>query len=463
MSSLIVPTRRIPSSPAEQRGLIPRSESPKKNRKGFFWSFLLGLGSRLEVQLIGFLPFSEIAVLALTPFLLPKTTSRSALKTAGWLLPLALLWLGNQVLTDIYRETAWSLGARGAARVVILIVAIPFFIVTMRENAHTKLMGFYAGATISAYLSGHIFKSGARVGRELVMGKYAELTWETYWGPIVLLAIALASLIFYKRSHILAYAINLGGAAVQLYGGSRSIAGMMMLGPALTAAANLSQSKSFSFRANRSRTIFAVGVASIIAIAGVFYVYSWAAQSGALGERALIKFQQQSRHKLGLLFGGRGDVLCAALAIYDSPIIGHGSWPRDSQGYFARACELTDTKMPVDYYKGAYPLIVSHSHIMQAWMEAGFLGGLFWLYVLAIVGKCMVSPFKDRERLQLWAGTVATGMAWNICFSPISARLDVAMVLAVFLTQTAELAAPAAESFRSPRLRSGSRSALPAA
>lgn len=427
------------------------------------WSFLLGLGSRLEVQFIGFLPFSEIAILALTPFLLPKMTSRSVLKTAGWLLPLALLWLGNQVLTDIYRETNWSLAARGAARVVILLVAIPFFILTMRHSAYAKLVGFYAGATISAYLSGYIFKSGARMGRELVMGSYAKLTWETYWGPILLLAIAFATLIVYKRSHIFAYAISLAGAAVQLFGGSRSIAGMMILGPALTVAANLAHSRGSSFKANRLRTVFVVATASALAIAGLFYGYSWAAQSGLLGEFAHYKFQQQSRHKLGLLFGGRGDVICAALAIYDSPIIGHGSWPRDTQGYFARACELTETKMPPNHYKGAYPLIVSHSHIMQAWMEAGIFGGIFWLYVLALVGRCMVSPFSDRDHLQLWAGTVATSMAWNICFSPISARLDVAMILAVFLTQIASSATAASQLRSSPFIRPTSRQPLPAA
>jgi hypothetical protein len=437
-----VATNELPSPPLPRTSTPTRRQSPLERvhaKPAILGSFLLGLGSRLEIQFIGFLPFSEIAMLAMTPFILPKLTASSVLKTARWLLPLALLWLGNQIVTDVYRETNWSLAARGAARVIILLVAIPFFIVMMRKDAYAKLVAFYAGATISAYLSGHIFKSGARLGRELVMGQASILTWETYWGPILLLATAVATLILYKRSHLLAYSISAAAAVFQILGGSRSIAGMVLFGPTLCIANNLTQGLKAGPRGASTRTIVVVGAAALLGAFALISGYSWAAQSGMLGETAYAKYKSQSVHKYGLLFGGRGDVLCAALAIYDSPLIGHGSWPRDTKGYYARACEMTDTKMQKDFYKGQFPLIMSHSHLMGAWMEAGIFGGVFWIYVLALVARCIVSPFADRTRLQLWACTVATSMAWNICFSPISARLDVALILAVFLTQAVAL------------------------
>jgi hypothetical protein len=400
-------------------------------------AFLIGLGSRLEYQIIGYMPFTEIALLLLTPFLLPKITARAVLQRTRWLLPLAMLWLASQLATDIFRETQWSLAARGAARIVILLIAMPFFVFFMRKNAYEKLIGFYAGAAISAAASGYVFKSGARAGRELVLGS-AELTWETHWGAVLLLAAALGALLLYKRAHLLGYLFCAAVGVIEALNGSRSMAGMLLLGPGLCMALNFANVPDAAKRAvNRGqlKRMLLVAAAGLACALGVLAAYSWAASSHLLGDRAYAKYMTQSQSKYGILAGGRGDLLSAALAIFDSPIIGHGSWPRDRNNYYGRACEMLNVKLPTDFYKSSFPLIPSHSHIMQAWMEAGLMGGLFWMYVILVIGLGIATPFQDSKRLSLWACIVATSMVWNICFSPISARLDIALILAVYLNQ----------------------------
>lgn len=410
---------------------------PRFSYAALWTAFLIGLGSRLEYQIIGYLPFTEIGLLLLTPFLLPKVTARAVVHRTRWLLPLALLWLVSQFGTDVFRETQWSLAARGAARIVILIIAIPFFVFYMRKNVYEKLVGFYAGAVISAAASGYVFKSGARAGRELVLG-HAQLTWETHWGAVFLLGAALGALLFYKRAHILGYAVCAVVGVIEALNGSRSMAGILLLGPGLCMALNFANVPDAAKRAvNRGqlKRMLLVAAVGLTCALGVFAAYSWAAGSRLLGDRAYAKYMQQSQSEYGILAGGRGDLLSAALAIYDSPFIGHGSWPRDNNYYYARACELLKVKLPTDFYKSGFPLIPSHSHIMQAWMEAGLMGGVFWIYVILVIGLGIATPFHDGKRLNLWACIVATSMVWNICFSPISARLDVALILAVYLNQ----------------------------
>lgn len=403
----------------------------------FFGAFLLGLGSRLEYQIIGYLPFTEIGMLIAMPFLLPRLTSTSVRQRTRLVIPLAFFWLVNLFISDIYRETDWSLAARGAARIVIFLIAIPFFVYFLRKDVYEKLVGFYAGATISAVLSGFVFKSGARAGRAIVFGT-DDLTWETHWGPVLLLGLALSTLLLYRRSHLLAYGVCATCGIIQLVNGSRSIAGMLLLGPLLTLVLNVTGIQGGSKRlvtGSRALQLLLVAAVGLMSAYAVVTAYSWSAESGMLGERAYTKYMSQSRNRFGLIFGGRGDVVAAGMAIADSPLIGQGSWPKDRNGYLARACELTETKLPQDFYRSAFPIIPSHSHVMQAWMEGGIMGGVFWLYVLVIIAIGLASQAQDREKLLLWACVVATSLVWNILFSPISARVDESLLVAFFLTQ----------------------------
>lgn len=397
------------------------------------YAFLLGLGARLEVQFIGYLPLSEIAILLLTPLFLPQFTSRPVMRATKWLLPLLALWLVGAVATDLYRHTNWSLAARGAARVIVMLAAVPMTMLFMRVDTYRKLVWFYAGLVASAALSGFVFKSGARIGREITIGA-SGLTWETHWGPVVLLSSLLAALLLYRRSHLLGYAACIASGALNIAFGSRSAGAVIVAGPLVAMGMNMLRQRQRIGRL-RISTLLIVGSLAVAATFGLIQTYSAAAKSGQLGDRALAKYERQSRNKFGLLIGGRTEVLAGMIAVSESPIIGYGSWPLDTQGFYLKACDLAEISAFKGYYRMGYPLIPSHSHVMQAWVESGILGALFWFYALFIVGKSLFVPLVDEKRLRLWVSSAATFLIWQFIFSPISGRLETSLILSVLLVQ----------------------------
>jgi hypothetical protein len=72
-------------------------------------------------------------------------------------------------------------------------------------------------------------------------------------------------------------------------------------------------------------------VAMRVAIYGITVLYEYGASEGWLGDEAREKYLIQSSGDMGILLGGRTQILASAQAIIDSPVIGHGSRAKDSK------------------------------------------------------------------------------------------------------------------------------------
>ena len=398
-------------------------------------AFLLGLGSRLNVRLIGYLPFSELAILLAFPVLLPKLTSREVLKRTAWILPLAALWLASLVLTDLYRGTIWSLSARGIARIIVFMTAIPFAVYFFRRGTYDKLLWFTIGAIPSNILSAFFFRSGVHEGRELTYGT-AVIDWQTHWSGLAGVVAGLGMLLLYQRRHAYAYGISFGMGILNVLKASRSVGAMLFLGPLITIAYN-----TLSTRVTLTqRRMSAIGIVTAALSAGcfaavLFYAYSFAAQEQLLGERELARYEAQSRNAFGMFVGGRPALVSSYLAISQSPFVGYGSWPIDKWEFNARGLELAGLKPPSDIYRKGYPLIDSHSHVFQAWVESGVCGAIFWVYIFWIMAKATLLPIQDERRLRLAVTSSAVSFCWHILFSPIASRIELSFALGVILTQ----------------------------
>ncbi|MFM7135850.1 MAG: hypothetical protein ACKO1M_02100 [Planctomycetota bacterium] len=417
-------------------------------------AFLLGLGARLQVQVIGFLPFSELVVGLLFPLSLPAYTRRGALRSTRLLMPLCGLWLASTVITDLYLATEWSLAARGVARVLIYLVCIPFAVVFFGKDTWRRLIFFTLGLIPSVILSAFVFQSGAQIGREMVWGR-ALINFETHWVAVVVFAAQLINLLVYHRSKTVAYAASLFAGGLNFYNGSRSAGAAFAIGAPLAFARNFLATRRAAGRLS-ARGIAMFVTATALVAWGVIEAYSYSAREGLLGEQSRRKFEAQTKSAAGLLLTGRLEFVGAALAVRDSPFLGHGSWKLDTDRYYAQALRYLEIDAdPRAYYVKGYPLIPSHSHLMGAWVENGLAGGIFWAYTLIIVARALYRPLEDDRHLRLWVSCTATALAWHILFSPISGRLETCVALAVFLTQAD--AAAFAERLR-PRL-AGARSA----
>jgi O-antigen ligase len=187
-----------------------------------------------------------------------------------------------------------------------------------------------------------------------------------------------------------------------------------------------------------SRLIMALilGGAAAVAVANT---YGWAARTNLLGDRARAKYEAQAGSRFGLLLGGRAEFVSGVIAVVDSPIIGFGSWPLDTRGYYTRMCEAMNVKPDPRFYKSGYPVIPTHSHLLQAWVENGLGGGIFWAYVLFFVVRQLYRPMVHESELRLWATNAAIAAMWAILFSPISDRLNMAFTLAMFARESAAL------------------------
>ena len=432
--------RAMPTAPVALGNRIqPSRPKPGGELRSSGWvlfaAFLLGLGARLQVQVIGFLPFSELAAGLLFLLWLPIYTRRGVLRCSGLLIPLCVLWLASVVISDIYWSTELTLAARGVARVLVYLVCIPFAIVFFGQDTWRRLIFFTLGLIPSVVLSAYVFQSGAQAGRELVWGR-TLINFETHWVAVAVFTAQLINLLVYHRSQTLAYAASLLAGGINFFNGSRSAGAAFAIGVPLTLARN-----ALAVRRARGAKLSLLGLVLFFAATGaiawgVIEAYSYSASEGILGEKSRRKFEAQSGTPAGLLLTGRLEFVGALLAVQDSPLLGHGSWKLDTDRYYAQAIRFMEIDAdPRAYYARGYPLIPSHSHLMGAWVENGLAGGIFWAYALLIVARALYRPLVDERHLRLWVSCSATALVWHIMFSPISGRLETAVALSVFLTQ----------------------------
>jgi hypothetical protein len=168
------------------------------------------------------------------------------------------------------------------------------------------------------------------------------------------------------------------------------------------------------------RVLVLAGMAVLAGAAAVGAVH-FATKAGFLGELAEQKNEEQSQLKGGLLLAGRPEILVSSRAVLDSPILGHGSWARDYK-YTEMLSDIIEEnggkanlEDAIQTYSG---LIPSHSHVMGAWVEAGILGALFWMYafwqaVRALLRVAIVRP--PLSPLYTWILVV---FLWDVLFSP---------------------------------------------
>lgn len=422
----VVPRRPAPPS-------WPESINASITSQEWLAAFLLGLGGRLSVRFIGYFKMSEIACLLLLPFLMPALSRNRVVERLGPIMPLLGLALIGTVVSDVVRFSEFTLALRGIARVVTLLACVPVMTLFLQKGLYHKTVAMTWGSVPGIYISAYAFRSGAIEGRELVTGS-ASINWETHWSGLAMTLITLAGLILYKRSHFLGYASTFIGSAVQLVNGSRSAAGPGVVGIMLSLAIDL-----FGHpvsRAERRRSYFrAVVIAGAcgLAIAVAFAAYESLASSGALGEQALKKYLKQSSSEYGVISGGRLDFFCGLLAVANSPFIGHGSWAVDTNEYYRRTCEWVKVEFNPEFYTKGYPLIPSHSALLNSWVETGVLGSLIWFYLLYLCVRALFMKCLDDKRMRLAVLTGAISGIFNILFSPVYSRIGYAVFIATFV------------------------------
>ena len=170
-----------------------------------------------------------------------------------------------------------------------------------------------------------------------------------------------------------------------------------------------------------------VGITSAVAF---FQFYGYAAREGLLGPSAQFKYAAQADSEYGVFLGGRAEIIVSIRAIAESPIIGHGSWAKSDE-YFSMLQALSglsvQQRAQLQAMSVGSGLIPTHSHLFSAWVEAGILGGIFWLFVLWLTVRVLMHLSQMSEVLAPLIAYVAFNLLWDVVFSPFGAERRLVM------------------------------------
>ena len=411
-----------PASPWQGRHGTAVRLAERGGRFGDAFVFVVPLLLAVQFAVGGRLFLSEVVLLLALPFLLDDARRRGVSRISHGVVALGGLWLFGLVATDVYRGTPLDDYSRGWSKVAFLLLnfaALSLLIDGRWRRVTLFAAGLAAGLTLQFYFDPGIYAAGD--------------PWKFGFGGAVTLAgVLLASRPTFNRRPVVATGILVALGVVNLRMEFRSLAGICFLAALMVLlAARSAHLVRLDRRAVRTFAALAVSV-----LAGVIIVeaYGYAAGHGLLGGRAQEKYQAQ-QSSLGILVGGRPEIIVAARAIRDSPIVGHGSWAKDPKYAAALQNELRQAG-----YRGAIvplsqDLIPTHSHLFGAWVEAGVLGAVFWLWALALGASVLPRLHRLAGGRVALVAFLGVSFLWDVLFSPFGAerRLVVPFYLIVLL------------------------------
>jgi hypothetical protein len=444
--------RRKPASPALQ------AARPQSHPGLAILAFTAPLFLWAEVAIIGRLFVTEIILTGALPFLLLTRGRMLAAPLPRMFMLLALFWLISLVVTDLYRGTPFVDYSRGWSKVTFLTTDF-MAIYLLTYGSRQRLILFAVGLAFGSYLTyllnpsefalAQPWKFG--IGSATIMLASAAVIWP----PIA-------------RSPLLPAAIIGALVAVSLFVGSRSLAGIATVTALYILAQQILARRArgpSGFSAWRSLTFLVVALGISLAFLNIYGVL---ASEGVLGEDAREKYERQSTGAFGVILGGRTEIFISVQAIMDSPLLGHGSWAKDPR-YSELLLELEDLGYEVDYNAAEQELIPTHSHLFGAYVEAGLLGAVFWVWVMFLALRVMSNLFLVREPLSPLIAFLGFSLIWDVLFSPFGAERRVIMpyyiILLMFAWETLRASVPeeALMRFRKlvPRRRRPNRAPLP--
>ena len=387
------------SEPAGQQGMYAAA--------GDVLTFVIAATSRLLIKAGGDLPIADLVLFPMLPILFVTKGRRLRRSGLGIIFVLLGLWFFNQAVTDVYRRTEMIDWVRVNARMVFIVLDILGLAMLIGRNVRRQVV-FLVGYAIAFVVRGQI------------QGFGVSDTWKFAYSTTVGVLVALLSSYFYSRHrYLIAGLLLLGVAAVNVAFNNR--APVLNLFVTIVLAIPIVPKSVGRLRILPRSPGLRIAVLSVMvlaagAAANTLIVYL--ASSGYLGERAREKDLSQAQAKGGMLLGGRSEILVTSRAVIDSPILGHGSWAKDIKYREMYNQLVVQNNIREREAEDEGELIPTHSHIMGAWVEAGILGAVFWVYILVYVIRALIRVVISRPSLTPVYVYMFIEFIWAIAFSP---------------------------------------------
>jgi hypothetical protein len=373
--------------------------------------FILGAAGAYSVNIVGALPGDEVLLFLFLPILLLARGKRAFDRQYLLFYLLTLGWLLGTILADEYNGIAAFNRAKGTARVVFF--CLDFMALAILINNQTRKFIVFSLSIVAVML----FIAGHFQGETLTAFKFGGSS------TVIILALLASSYFYAQRRYKICIGIAIALAVLNLGFAFRSQVVIILVSSILTLPIFTGRVAAKGRSISHSKNV--LRVVALLAFAGgsaylANQVIKYAATQGFFDESTQDKFTQQSKGKLGVLFGGRPETLVAIQAIRDNPIIGHGSFAADVH-YLELMQQLqyeygySDSDAPEEV---EYPVIPTHSHLTMAWVESGILGGLLWIYILVLTIRAILRLVLIRPNLAPLYSYLLVNFIWDILYSP---------------------------------------------
>jgi hypothetical protein len=410
-------------SKVKMSSLTPQAKSPgaipvRKRRNSLdavdVLVFLIPCLQLVRITLIGVLNGSDLLMVVVFLVLAFRGRLRIATTAGKWTLVLCSFWLASQCVTDIVRHSAFADLARGWSGIGLTLVSLAV-LWTLLYGRPRRIVLYGWGLVVGGLL--YFFINPNELMTEGAPGD----AWKFGLAYPLNIGVFLFASRKECRGHWpITLAVIMGIINMAL--GSRSLGGICLAVALYLFVTRLSRRKNPEASRLKGRTVVALAASILISVVGVMWAYGRAASSGILGEDAKEKYLQESSGKYGVLLGGRPELLAEIPAIYDSPILGHGSWAKQPIYLVEerRALQL------LGYEGGAFifrqqlkeGLIPAHSYFFQAWVDSGILGAVFWGWVFLLAARVLLRVYPESAVLLPVVSLLTFMLLWDILFSP---------------------------------------------
>jgi hypothetical protein len=399
-----------------------------------------------RVKVVGILNGSDVLVMIAFLYLTFSSKLKISSPHAKRFLKLCSLWFVSQCITDVVRRTAFEDMARGLSNIGITLAAFMVIFTLLYQDGRRLLIygwGIVIGTLLTYFINPDPFalddpwKFGFSLPVTLALVLLASSArGRGEWAPMLVIATGLMNIVLGARS--------MGAFCIisAIYAAMRKIL--------LRRAA---VGKKFSAGA-----MFFSGAMLISMIICIGWLYQQAASTGMLGNDAREKYEAQASGRYGLLLGGRTEMLGYLPAIYDSPILGHGSWAKDPK-YFI----LQHETLAILGYKNADAmsiesiqagLIPTHSYLFGAWVDAGILGAVVWIWAFGFSARTLFRLKPSITIPSLLVSFCGFQLLWSILFSPFGAEVRVIASYYLVVLMSCETKTYAKPLERAKRLKS---------
>lgn len=373
--------------------------------------FLMPMAYVVKIGFIGQVFGTDVILALILPFLLfssQKFTYSGEVKRVFFLI---FGWFVAQLVTDLLRATPFDDMARGLFKIGTFLCYF-FVLYLLTKKRSFRLVIFAVGWCIGILVS-YIFNPDALA---------ISIPWKFGFGLAVAWLAVLASTYFYGSKapfRRLTVPVLVVIGVLLMAKGMRSTGFVLMATGFFIVAQNYYSSKAISMRRFGVLSLVLLGIGLL-----TLQVHGWASEAGLLGEAALKKYQNFGQGNSSLLLSGRKEIFSSLSAIGDSPIIGHGSWAQDFRYVEALYYELLERGIlpGFDPYDPALALnIPTHSYIFGAWVEAGIVGAMFWIWVIVFAYRTLYAQLSFPNPYAPMIVFVIVSLFWDVLFSPLGA------------------------------------------